>query len=115
MSRSVFVTFVFSAPPALAKLEGVAAEFTPERMDKLGQVIDDVAVASGNLKQISEDMKGIGKDVGPLLSNLSTLAERAASIDELTVRRFLQEEGVLVRVGGGKRKNAKDRIDELEE
>jgi phospholipid/cholesterol/gamma-HCH transport system substrate-binding protein len=103
------------ADSALAKLEGVVAEFTPERMDKLGQVIDDVAVASGNLKKISQDMQGIGKDVGPMISNLSLLAERAASIDELTVRRFLQEEGVLVRVGGGKRKNAKDRIDELEE
>ncbi|KIG11866.1 MCE-family protein Mce1C [Enhygromyxa salina] len=103
------------ADSALAKVEGVVAEFTPERMDKLGQVIDDVAVASNNLKQMSEDIKDIGKDVGPMIANLSRLAERAASIDELTIRRFLQEEGVLVRVGGGKRKNAKDRIEELEE
>jgi phospholipid/cholesterol/gamma-HCH transport system substrate-binding protein len=103
------------ADSALAKVETVANEFTPERMDKLGQVIDDVAVVTGNLKVISNDLKDIGKDMGPMVSNLSLLAKRAASIDELTVRKFLQEEGVLVRVGGGKRKNAKDRIDELKE
>jgi phospholipid/cholesterol/gamma-HCH transport system substrate-binding protein len=102
------------ADSALAKVEAVAAEFTPARMDKLGQVIDDVAVVSKNLKTISEDLKGIGKDMGPMVSNLSTLAKRAASIDELTVRKFLQEEGVLVRVGGGSRKNATQRIEELE-
>lgn len=103
------------ADSALAKVEDVANEFTPERMDKLGQVIDDVAVVTGNLKTISNDLKDIGKDVGPMVANLSLLAKRAAAIDELTVRKFLQEEGVLVRVGGGKRKNAKDRIDELED
>jgi phospholipid/cholesterol/gamma-HCH transport system substrate-binding protein len=103
------------ADSALAKVEDVANEFTPERMDKLGQVIDDVAVVTGNLKTISNDLKDIGKDMGPMVSNLSLLAKRAASIDELTVRKFLQEEGVLVRVGGGKRKNAKDRIDALKD
>ena len=103
------------ADNALAKVEDATAELTPERMDKVGQIIDDVAVATENLKQVSEDIKDVGKDVGPLISNLELLAQRAAAIDELTVRRFLQEEGVLVRVGGGKRKNAKDRIEELED
>lgn len=103
------------ADNTLAKVEDAAAELTPERMDKVGQIIDDVAVTTANLKQVSEDIEGIGEDVGPLISNLELLAKRAASIDELTVRKFLQEEGVLVRVGGGKRKNAKDRIEELEE
>lgn len=103
------------ADSTLAKVEDVVAEFTPERMDKLGQVIDDVAVATNNLKVISEDLKDIGKDVGPMISNLSLLAKRAAAIDELTVRKFLQDEGILVRVGGGNRKDAKDRIKELED
>ncbi len=103
------------ADSALAKVEDVANEFTPERMDKLGQVIDDVAVVSNNLKVISEDLKDIGKDMGPMVSNLSLLAKRAATIDELTVRKFLQDEGILVRVGGGNRKDAKQRIKELEE
>lgn len=103
------------ADNALAKVERVTDELTPERMDKVGEIIDDVAVASDNLAKISKDLEGIGEDVGPLVSNLSLLARRAAAIDELTVRKFLQEEGVLVRVGGGKRKNAKDRIEALEE
>lgn len=103
------------ADSALARIEEATAELTPERMDKVGQIIDDVAVASANLKQVSEDVKNVGQDVGPLIANLEILARRAAAIDELTVRKFLQEEGVLVRVGGGKRKNAKDRIDELED
>jgi phospholipid/cholesterol/gamma-HCH transport system substrate-binding protein len=102
------------ADSTLARVDELTQEFTPERMDKLGRVIDDVSVATDNLKQVSEDIKDIGKDLGPMISNLSLLADRAASIDELTVRKFLQEEGVLVRIGGGKRKNAKDRIEELE-
>jgi phospholipid/cholesterol/gamma-HCH transport system substrate-binding protein len=102
------------ADSTLAKVENVVNEFTPERMDKLGQVIDDVAVVSKNLKKISEDLKDLGKDMGPLVSNLSLLAKRAAGIDELTVRKFLQEEGVLVRVGGGDRKSATKRIEQLE-
>jgi phospholipid/cholesterol/gamma-HCH transport system substrate-binding protein len=104
------------ADSALAKVEELTTEFTPERMAKLGEVIDDVAVATNNLKQVSEDIKDIGKDLGPMIANLSLLAERAANIDELMIRRFLQEEGVLVRVGGGKaRKQANERIDTLEE
>lgn len=102
------------ADSALAKVERVTDEFTPERMDKLGQVIDDVAVASNNLKTISTDLKDIGKDMGPMVSNLSLLAKRAANIDELTVRKFLQEEGVRVRIGDGN-KQAKRRINELED
>lgn len=98
---------------ALAKVEEVTNELTPERIDKLGAVVDDVAAATANLRKISEDLEGIGKDAGPLISNLSILAERAASIDELTVRKFLQEEGVRIRIAGGNKK-ANNRIDELE-
>lgn len=103
------------ADSTLAKVEEAVNELTPERMDKLGQVIDDVAVVSNNFKKISEDLKDIGKDMGPMISNLSLLAKRAAAIDELTVRKFLQEEGVLVRVGGGDRKSATKRIKELKQ
>lgn len=98
----------------LAKVEEVTSELTPERIDKLGKVVDDVAVATDNLRQISEDLEGIGKDAGPLVSNLSLLAQRAAAIDELTIRKFMQEEGIRVRIGDGN-KNANKRIDELEE
>ncbi len=101
------------ADSALAKVELATDAFTPERMDKLGEVIDDVAVTTRNLRGITDDLKDVGKDVGPMITNLSRLAERAAGIDELTVRKFLQEEGVLVRIGGGKRKNATERIKEL--
>lgn len=98
----------------LTKVEEVTNELTPERIDKLGKVVDDVAVATGNLREISEDLGGIGKDVGPLISNLSLIAERAAKIDELTIRKFMQEEGFRIRIGDGN-KNASKRIDELED
>ncbi|MFV8750939.1 MlaD family protein [Nannocystaceae bacterium ST9] len=98
---------------ALAKVEEVTNELTPERIAKLGTVVDDVAVATANLREISDDLEGIGKDAGPLISNLSVLAERAASIDELLIRKFLQEEGVRIRIGDGN-KNANERIEELE-
>jgi phospholipid/cholesterol/gamma-HCH transport system substrate-binding protein len=101
------------ADSALAKVEEVTKTLTPERIDKLGAVVDDVAVATANLRKISDDLEGIGKDAGPLISNLSILAERAASIDELLVRKFLQEEGVRIRIGDGN-KNANKRIEELE-
>lgn len=103
------------ADGALAKVEEAAAELTPERMAKIGTIIDDVAVASGNLRELSEDLEGVGEQVEPLVANLSRIAKRAASIDELTLRRFLQEEGVLIRVGGGDRKQAKRRLSDLEE
>ena len=102
------------ADNALAKVEEVTHELTPERVDKLGKVVDDVAVATANLRKISDDLEGIGEDAGPLISNLSRLAERAAGIDELTIRKFLQEEGIRVRIGDGN-KNANERIDELEQ
>lgn len=102
------------ADTALAKVEEVTNELTPERIDKLGTVVDDVAVATKNLRQISEDLEGIGKDAGPLISNLSLLAKRAAAIDELTIRKFMQEEGIRIRIGDGN-KNANKRINELED
>ncbi|NVB39385.1 MCE family protein [Pseudenhygromyxa sp. WMMC2535] len=103
------------ADNALASVEKATDELTPERMDAVGQILDDVAVASSNLKDLSEALGGAGEDLGPMVSNLSLLAKRAAGLDELTIRKFLQEEGVLVRVGGGDRKSATQRIDELEE
>lgn len=102
------------ADSALAKVSDVTAEFTPARIAELDETLDEVVAATADLRQTSEDLQGIGDDIGPLIANLSTLARRAAGIDELTIRRFLQEEGFLTRFVGGEPKRAKRRIEELE-
>jgi phospholipid/cholesterol/gamma-HCH transport system substrate-binding protein len=84
---------------AVTNLERLSAELTPERAEKIGKSIDNLEVASNNLKQISEDLKGVGSDMGPLITNLSVLAKRAASIDEKTLRKFMQHEGIRVNLG----------------
>jgi ABC-type transporter Mla subunit MlaD len=96
------------ADDALAGLDALGKELTPERAAKIGVAIDDLAVVAGDLREISGQMKGLSGDVAPLVSSLTEVAQRAAAIDELVVRRFLQEEGIRVRLSGreAKRRNA---------
>jgi phospholipid/cholesterol/gamma-HCH transport system substrate-binding protein len=98
---------------AIANLERVSEQMTPERAEGIGKAVDDLTVASANLRTLSEELEGVGKDVGPLISSLTVVAKRAATIDELTLRRFLQDEGI--RVTLRTRKGAKNKIDDLED
>jgi phospholipid/cholesterol/gamma-HCH transport system substrate-binding protein len=84
---------------AVTNLERATAELTPERSAAIGKSIDDLSVAAANLRKISDELDGIGSDVGPLISNLAKVAERAASIDEKTIRKFMQGEGIRVNLG----------------
>lgn len=84
---------------AVTNLERATAELTPERADAIGKSIDDLSAASANLRKISEEFEGISSDVGPLITNLAKLAERAASLDEKTIRKFMQSEGIRVNLG----------------
>ena len=103
------------ADAALIEVERVATEITPERVAEIDGVLDDVASASASARTMTGDLQGIGESAGPLIDKLELLSRRAAAIDELTIRKFLQEEGILTRFGGGDRKGAHERLDALEE
>lgn len=91
---------------ALAKLEKLADIVDDDRAKKIGTIIDDATVATANLRTLSNDLKGLGKTVEPLLEDLGRLASRALALDGPTIRQFLQKEGVKVYVGN-KREAAK--------
>jgi len=84
---------------ALAKLEKVAEIVDDDRAKKIGTIIDDATVAMANLRTLSNDLKGLGKTVEPLLEDLGRLAARALLLDGPTIRQFLQKEGVKVYFG----------------
>jgi phospholipid/cholesterol/gamma-HCH transport system substrate-binding protein len=84
---------------ALEKLEKVAAIVDDDRAKKIGTIIDDATVAMANLRTLSNDLKGLGKTVEPLLESLGKLAKRALALDGPTIRQFLQKEGVKVYFG----------------
>lgn len=72
-------------------------------------MIADASVALDNLRIVSAEFKGLGDDlrpalthVAPLLKNLRTIAERAATINETVIRQMLQMEGFRVRLFQGK-------------
>jgi phospholipid/cholesterol/gamma-HCH transport system substrate-binding protein len=102
------------ADSALADVDAVTREFTPERIAELDQGLDELVGATHDFAANTAKFQGLGDDVGPLIEKLSTISRRAAAIDELTIRKFLQEEGFLMRMGGGDRNYAKDRIEALD-
>ena len=106
-------TLLAKAERALDAVDRVAAELTPERMEKVGEILDDAAVAVENLRKVSDELVGVTGDLGPMLKNLALIVKRAASIDELALRQFIQKEGM--RVNLSVPKNARDRIDSLED
>lgn len=91
---------------ALAKLEDLAEIVDDDRARKLGTIIDDATVTMANLRKISGEMKGMGKNVESLVKDLGTLARRALALDGATIRQFMQKEGVKVYFGN-KREAAK--------
>jgi hypothetical protein len=55
---------------------------------------------------MSNDLKGVGGKIEPLIDNLALIAKRATAIDGALLRQFLQQEGVKVYFGS-KREAAK--------
>jgi phospholipid/cholesterol/gamma-HCH transport system substrate-binding protein len=103
------------ADSALAKVDEATRELTPERVRELDEALDEVVLATRDLRKNSEAFLGLGKDAGPVIANLSRIADRAARIDELTIRKFLQEEGFMTHIRIGRARDTKERLDELDE
>ncbi len=94
------------AESTLTKLEALTGIVDEDRARKLGTIIDDGAVAMANLRTLSNDLKGLGTTIEPLLEDLARLARRAMGLDAKTIRQFLQKEGVKIYFGN-KREAAK--------
>lgn len=94
----------------LAKLEKLADVIDEPRRRKIGTIIDDAAVATASLRDLSRDLQALSRTLEPLLSDLSTLAERASRIDGDLIRRFLQREGLKIFIGS--RRDAKKALGE---
>lgn len=84
---------------AIVKLEKMAAIIDDDRARKIKTMIDDASVATKNLRKISNDLSDVGGVLDPMLRDLSTIAKRAAAIDERIIRKFVQKEGIKVFVG----------------
>lgn len=87
---------------AANRLEKASGVLTDDRVAKIGSIIDDGAASLKNLRSISAEFKGVGKDVAPLLKDLGIIARRASLITEAKIRQMLQIEGFRVRLGQGR-------------
>jgi ABC-type transporter Mla subunit MlaD len=72
---------------------------------KFDDMIADASTALDNLRVISEEFKGLGKElrpglkhIGPLLEDLRVIVHRATAITETSIRQMLQMEGFRVRL-----------------
>jgi hypothetical protein len=72
-------------------------------------MLADAGTALDNLRVISEEFKGLGKElrpglknIGPLLEDLRTIVHRATGITETSIRQMLQMEGFRVRLLQGR-------------
>ena len=106
-------TLLSKAERALDSVNRVADELTPERMEKLGKILDETYEATSNLRKMSEELVGLTGDLAPMIESLKVITQRAALIDEHVIRQFLQKEGVRVNMFGVP-KNAKPEIERLE-
>ncbi len=91
------------ADKALAEVEKLAALVDEDKRRKIATIIDDASVATANLRDLTDELKGVSKFVGPLVKNLSTITERASKVDETMIRQFFQREGMKIYFGSKKR------------
>ncbi len=91
------------ADEALTKVQELTAVLNEDRRRKIGLIIDDAAVATANVREVTDGLKGVAKSIGPLVKSLGAIADRAAKIDEHVVRQFLQREGMKIYFGSKKK------------
>lgn len=85
---------------AVERLERLAGIVDDDRAKKLGTIIDDAAVATANLRELSDELKGLELGtLDPLLADLAIVVKRATAVDGKLIRRFFQNEGMKIYVG----------------
>lgn len=91
------------ADKALAEVEKLATLVDEDKRKKIATIIDDAAVATANLRQITEELEGVAKFVGPMVKDLAKITARASKIDEAIIRQFFQREGFKIFFGSKKK------------
>ena len=83
-----------------------------QRFADLDDMLGDGKVAVHNLREASAALTGLGTSTTTLVDSLVVLAKRAESLTEKQIRKFLQQEGMRVRVIPDR--DVRQRIKELE-
>lgn len=83
-----------------------------QRFADLDAMLGDGKVAAHNLREASAALTGLGASTTSLVDSLVVLAKRAESLTEKQIRKFLQQEGMRVRVIPDR--DVRQRIKELE-
>ncbi len=83
---------------AEATIDRLDRALSDERLADIDASIRDGRVALKSLREFSESLTGISKTTSTLVDALSKIAKRTANISERDIRKFLQKEGVRVRV-----------------
>lgn len=91
------------ADKALAEVEKLASVVDEDKRKKIATIIDDAAVATANLREVTEEVKGVAKFVGPMIKDLAKITARASKIDEAIIRQFFQREGFKIFFGSKKK------------
>lgn len=99
------------ADKALAEVEKLASIVDEDKRKKIATIIDDASVATANLREVTEEVKGVAEFVGPLLRDLAAVAKRAAKVDEAMIRQFFQREGFKIYFGS--KKKAAESLDSI--
>lgn len=84
------------AEKTLSRLEQIAEAVPVETIEKLPSAYDKVDEILTGLVPVVEKMGKSGDRIDKILANLDIIMSRLVQIDELAVRKFLQEEGVNV-------------------
>ncbi len=83
---------------AEATIDRLDRALSDERLADIDASIRDARLAMKSLREFSESLTGISQTTTTLVDALSSIAKRTAKISERDIRKFLQKEGVRVRV-----------------
>ena len=83
---------------AEATIDRLDRALSDERLADIDASIRDGRLAMKSLREFSESLTGISQTTTTLVDALSSIAKRTAKISERDIRKFLQKEGVRVRV-----------------
>jgi len=100
------------AESALSRVEEVAKAVPVETMKKIPDSYAKLDRILDHLEPLAERMERSGTRVEQVLTKLDVLLGRLMSVDELAIRKFLQEEGVNINLTQDE--ESKKRIEELE-
>lgn len=82
------------------RLDALAAAVPPSSMKKIQPLLSDAAEAMLSARRLLGDLGGQSQRLSNLLRNLDVIFRKLVYLDEWHIRKFLQQEGVFVRMFG---------------